>query len=91
VTPGYRLLGAQSTGTEQRSGIVKKPTTLELGPNQIVRKVDGHKYFGYKSTQIDEQIKNGTIPKPHKLGLRAVGWFGWQILEWQRQRAEAAK
>jgi predicted DNA-binding transcriptional regulator AlpA len=69
---------------------VKTKQVTELGPNDIVRKRDGAKYFGYKHTQIDEQIKRGAIPKPIKLGPRAVGWLGSQIIDWQRRLVEDA-
>lgn len=68
-----------------------KKATNELGPNEIVRKRDGHKYFGYKHTTLDEKIKAGEIPAPIKLGKRAVGWLGSQIIEWQRQLIENSK
>jgi predicted DNA-binding transcriptional regulator AlpA len=64
----------------------------QLEPNQVVRKHNGYSYFGLKSTALDDAIKSDLIPKPVKLtpGGRAVGWFGWQIIEWQRQRIDAA-
>jgi predicted DNA-binding transcriptional regulator AlpA len=60
-----------------------KKATNELGPNEILRKRDGHKYFGYKHTTLDDMIKAGEIPAPIKLGARARGWTGAQIIEWQ--------
>jgi hypothetical protein len=37
---------------------------LELGPNQIIRKSEGAKYFGYRHTALDAKIAAGEIPKP---------------------------
>ena len=71
---------------------MKRDTTVpELLPNQIVRKKDGWKYFGYRSTTLDDKIADGTIPKPIKLGARACGWFGSQILSWQEQLLKNSK
>jgi predicted DNA-binding transcriptional regulator AlpA len=65
----------------------------ELGPNDIVRKRDACRFFGLKSTAIDEAIARGAIPKPIALtpGGRAKGWLGSQILDHQRKLIEAAK
>lgn len=68
-----------------------KETITELSPNQIIRKKDGAKYFGYRSTTLDDKINDGTIPKPIKLGARAVGWFGHQILAWQQELIKNSK
>ena len=35
----------------------------ELLPNQIVRKKDGAKYFGYRSTTLDDKIADGDNPE----------------------------
>jgi hypothetical protein len=57
----------------------------ELHANQLVRKCDGHRYFGFAHSQLDKKIKGGEIPAPAALTKtgRAKGWFGWQILDWQ--------
>ncbi|MGA2795924.1 MAG: hypothetical protein ABSE69_20940 [Roseiarcus sp.] len=59
----------------------------ELEPNILIRKCDGHKYFGLKRTQIDEHIKAGNIPAPVSLSDsgRAKAWFGFQINEYHRR------
>jgi hypothetical protein len=43
--------------------------------------------------QIDEKIKTGELPPPVPAfeSGRATGWFGWQLIELQRQRLERAK
>ena len=71
----------------------KQQTVGELGPNEVVRKCDGFRYFGLKATALDAAIKAGLIPKPIRLtsGGRAVGWLGWQILEYQHRLVEAAR
>jgi predicted DNA-binding transcriptional regulator AlpA len=65
----------------------------ELHPNQIVRKREGAKYFGYKRSQLDEKIKSGEIPPTFPLSKsgRAQAWTGRQIIEYQRARLAAAK
>jgi predicted DNA-binding transcriptional regulator AlpA len=69
----------------------KKVEVGELRPNEIVRRHQGPRYFGFGLTVIDEKIKSGEIPSPMKLGERARGWTGQQIIDWQRARIEAAK
>jgi predicted DNA-binding transcriptional regulator AlpA len=72
---------------------LKKTTEpqLGLGPNDVVRKKDGYRFFGLKSTGIDDAIAKGRIPKPVKLSPRCVVWMGSQIIEWQRQKLETVK
>ena len=69
---------------------MKDTPSAELLPNEIIRLCDGKKFFGFGPTALAEKIKNGEIPKPIKLGVRARGWTGAQIIEWQKQRMEAA-
>ena len=45
----------------------------ELRPNEIVRRSNGPKYFGYSLTIIDEKIKSGEIPEP----MRTRGTSAW--------------
>ena len=70
---------------------MRKEATAELLPNQIVRKKDGSKFFGYRPTTLQSKIDAGEIPAPIKLGDRAVGWLGSQILEWQEQLLKNSK
>jgi len=48
--------------------------------------------IGLEDTQIDARIKSGELPPPVKAfeSGRATGWFGWQLIELQRQRLERA-
>jgi hypothetical protein len=72
-----------------------------IDPLSIIRYEDGHRVFGYKPTQLAEQIKLGTIPTPKYLGAppsRAKGWTGQQIIQYfrdlddaQAERAAAAR
>jgi predicted DNA-binding transcriptional regulator AlpA len=59
----------------------------ELHPNQIIRKREARKYFGFGPTQLDEKIKSGEVPKPMRLSDsgRALGWLGKQIIEHHRK------
>ena len=65
-------------GDTRRTVTKKQQTVGELGPNEVVRKFDGFRYFGLKATALDAAIKAGLIPKPIRLtpGGRAVGWLG---------------
>jgi predicted DNA-binding transcriptional regulator AlpA len=79
-------------GANHMSKFEKLPEDLDLDPNQIVRLSQGPKYFGYKHTQQDEKIKDGTLPPPFPLSEngRARGWLGRQIIEHHRRRLAAA-
>jgi hypothetical protein len=70
----------------------QKQEKKELDPNEVVRQCDGEKWFGYKNTQIREKIKNGEIPEPFDLSDtgRAKAWYGWQIIQHQKERIAAA-
>ncbi len=67
-----------------------RPVVHALTPNEIIRKSDAGPYFGVRTTQLEERIKKGEIPKPMKLSKsgRAVGWLGKTILDWQRKLSE---
>jgi hypothetical protein len=49
--------------------------------------------IGLEDSQIDARIKSGELPPPVPAfeSGRATGWFGWQLIELQRQRLERAK
>jgi hypothetical protein len=63
-----------------------------INPNYFYRLADGPRFFGYASTVLAEKIKNGDVPLPVTLseGGRARGWFGWQILDWQKEQVDKA-
>jgi hypothetical protein len=65
----------------------------ELEPNEIVRFYNAAKYFGYQPTQLRKKIESSEIPPPVPLSDdgRALGWFGWQIIEHQQKRLAAAQ
>lgn len=46
--------------------------------------------IGYQRSTIYQLIKNGTFPRPVKLGARASAWKSQEIQAWidSRQRAE---
>jgi hypothetical protein len=89
------------TDRETTERKMEKDSTLQIDPLTIIRYEDGHRVFGYKPTQLAEQIKLGTIPTPKYLGAppsRAKGWTGQQVIQYfrdlddaQAERAAAAK
>jgi predicted DNA-binding transcriptional regulator AlpA len=89
-----RAKSKPSTTYPERAEPERADPTLPLGPNQIVRLQDGFKYFGLRTTQIDEHIHLGNIPAPITISdskekgkaSRARGWLGKQILGWQETR-----
>ena len=58
---------------------------------KVLRKPEVLAASGYKSTQLDELIKQGRFPAPFRLteGGRAVGWFEDEIIAHQTARATA--
>jgi predicted DNA-binding transcriptional regulator AlpA len=75
--------------------MTKRKPVIEAGaplsPNDIVRFKDGPRVYGMSPTAIRDGIKLGDIEEPMRLGQRALGWTGQQILDWQaRKRSEAA-
>jgi hypothetical protein len=80
---------------------MEKDSALQIDPLMTIRYTDGPRVFGYRPTQLAEQIKLGAIPPPKYLGAppsRAKGWTGAQIIqhfrdleEAQAERAAAAK
>jgi hypothetical protein len=66
----------------------EKPPLPPLSPDEIVRWIDGPRYFGVQHTNMQMFIRLGEIPEPMVLCGRARGWLGSTILEWQRKRAE---
>jgi hypothetical protein len=79
----------------------EQQSELQIDPLTTIRYADGPRVFGYRPTQLAEQIKAGAIPAPKYLGdppSRAKGWTGDQIINWrhtldakQAERAVAAK
>lgn len=45
---------------------------------------------GLSKSEIYRRIKDGTFPKPIKLGARAVAWPSAQIDEWVKSLIEGA-
>jgi predicted DNA-binding transcriptional regulator AlpA len=64
-----------------------------LEPDQLVRWIDGPKYFGLQKSQLDENIRKGLIPAPFPIveGGRAKAWTGRQIREHHARRLRAAR
>jgi predicted DNA-binding transcriptional regulator AlpA len=77
--------------TERRAAVAG--TAQGLHPRQIIRKVEGPKFFGLGASQIDQAIKDGKIPRPFPLidGGRALGWTLQQVIDHQAKRKAAAK
>jgi predicted DNA-binding transcriptional regulator AlpA len=65
-----------------------------INPDYVYRTSKfGPKFFGFKDAALFEAIKKGIVPRPFPLSDdgRATGWFGRTILEWQKEREEAAR
>src|SRR5438552_3959662 len=64
----------------------------KLPDNIIIRRKDGERFFGFKSTHLDKKIADGEIPRPFPLDAhgRACGWFGYMVNQYHAQlRANA--
>jgi hypothetical protein len=71
---------------------MEKDSIPLIDPLTTIRYADGPRVFGYKPTQLAEQIKLGAIPAPKYLGAppsRAKGWTGDQIIQWRRDLEDA--
>src|SRR5437588_10448406 len=64
----------------------EKPPLPPLSPHEIVRWVDGPRYFGVQHTNMQMFIRLGQIPAPMVLCGRARGWLGQTIIDWQQER-----
>jgi len=42
-------------------------------------------------SSVYQGIKDGTFPRPIKLGLRSVGWIEGELGDWMRQRNESSR
>ena len=69
----------------------EKPPLPPLSPHEIVRWIDGPRYFGSQHTNLQNFIELGEIPRPMILCGRARGWLGSTIIEWQQKRAQAKR
>jgi predicted DNA-binding transcriptional regulator AlpA len=75
---------------ELRNAIANRP----LRPDDFYRMSEAERFFGYRHSRLPEAIEKGAIPKPIAIsdGGRAKGWFGRQIIAWQKEReAKAAQ
>jgi hypothetical protein len=72
-----------------------KDDERELLPHFIYRKTSkiAQRVIGLGPTQINQGIKDGTIPPPLNLtgDGRAQGWLGSQLIELQRKRLAEAE
>ena len=56
---------------------------LNLTPPRSIVRLDGVRFqTGLSKSTIYDKIKEGTFPKPLKLGARAVGWLQSDINAW---------
>lgn len=52
----------------------------------LLRRPDVERQVGLKKTAIYDRIKEGTFPRPVKLGRRAVAWRASEIEKWKADR-----
>ena len=53
---------------------------------EIKRRPEVEAKTGLSRSSIYEKMKNGTFPKPVKLGPRAVGWLETEVDAWIKER-----
>jgi len=66
-----------------------RPKILELNMTkipEIKRRPEVEAKTGLSRSTIYEKMKNGTFPKPVKLGPRAVGWLETEVDAWIKER-----
>jgi predicted DNA-binding transcriptional regulator AlpA len=76
----------------RRRNLYAQMVDSPLHPDKFYRLKLGPQFFGYAMARMHDAINKGEIPTPIALSDtgRARGWFGRQIIEWQRRREEAA-
>ena len=55
----------------------------------LLRRPEVEKRSGLATATIYRQMREGTFPKPVKVGKRAVRWYESEIVEWLAQRPRA--
>jgi len=65
--------------------------TQPINPDHFYRLYEARKFFGYGPSTVEEKIRTKELPQPVALSDsgRARGWFGRQIIQWQREREQA--
>lgn len=48
----------------------------------ILRKKAAADYVGLSESTLDNKLKEGTFPRPMKLGKRAIGWRETTLRDW---------
>jgi len=61
----------------------------ELFRERLIRRPEVEKLTGLKKSSIYMKSKDGTFPKPLKIGPKAVAWRLGSILDWIDSRPEA--
>jgi len=54
---------------------------------RVLRMPEVAKRTGLSRTVIYEQVKDGTFPKPLRLGPKASGWLDSEVSDWIRAKA----
>lgn len=54
--------------------------------NQIIRKPQVMRMTGLSDSSIWRREHEGSFPKRRRLGLRAVGWYHDEIVQWIEKR-----
>ena len=66
--------------------LAQTPITPFTVADEIARRPKVESVTGLACSTIYLQMKNGTFPKPIKIGERAVGWRMSEINAWLEQR-----
>ena len=56
---------------------------------KILRRLDVQRITGLSKATIWRLVKEGSLPRPIKLGARAVGWKSNEIADWIESRPRA--
>ena len=63
-------------------GIALGPALVLDTEHRILRRPDVERKTGFKRAHIYALIAQGKVPKPIKLGVRAVGWDSLEVERW---------
>jgi prophage regulatory protein len=55
-------------------------------PDTVYRMPELERLTGLRAPTLWQKIREGTFPRPLKLGGRASGWLASEVAAWQRRR-----
>ena len=64
--------------------------TITRSDNRLLRLSEVQARCGLSRSSLYRQMRNGSFPKPLKVGLRAIRWSESEITAWMESRPRAS-